>query len=199
MGEVLDFIVFFSAIILGPFYVVVLLFQLFCIVWAPYASSTCAGIARRSRLDANRYGRIGFIYSVMLFVPWLHLKRRMQNRPYSFGTDSFDYTLLYILWLGVIAANAVILLMTVGREGWGIFQVVVVLAALAMGVPAWIISLRALLRRRSMDERPENMQADGLPERVYIMPFVWTSANILALPVMLISGIIIGLLLSPFF
>ena len=123
----------------------------------------------------------------------------MQNRPYSFGTDSFDYTLLYILWLGVIAANAVIILMTVGREGWDIFQVVVVLAALAMGVPAWIISLRALLRRRSMDERPENIQADGLPERVYIMPFVWTSANILALPVMLISGIIIGLLLSPFF
>ena len=199
MGEALDFIVFVSAIILVPYYAVVLLFQLFCIVWAPYASSTCAGIARRRRLDANRYGRIGFIYSVLLFVPWQHLRRRMQNRPFSFGTNSFDYTLLYISWLGVIAANAVILIMTVGREGWGIFQGVVVLVALAMGVPAWIISLRALLRRRSLDERPENMQADGLPERVYIMPFVWTSANILALPSLLILGVIIGLLLSPFF
>ncbi len=80
------------------------------------------------------------------------------------------------------------------------FQVALILAAAALGMPAWILSLRALLRRRSVeDEKPENMQAEGLPERVYIMPFVWTSANILALPSLLILGVIIGLLLSPFF
>lgn len=109
MGEILDFIVFFGVIILVPYYVAILLFQIFCIAWVPYASSTCAGIARRRGLDANRYGRIGFIYSVLLFVPWLHLKRRMQDMPFSFGTNSFDYTFLYLLWLGVIAANAIIL------------------------------------------------------------------------------------------
>ena len=200
MGEILDFIVFFGAIILVPYYVAILLFQIFCIVWAPYASSTCAGIARRRGLDANRYGRIGFIYSVLLFVPWLHLKRRMQDMPFSFGTNSFDYTFLYLLWLGVIAANAIVLLMTVGIEGWGIFQVALILAAAALGVPAWILSLRALLQRRSAQgEESDDKRADILPERVYLMPFVWASVNILALPVMLISGIIIGLLLSPFF
>ena len=200
MGETLDSIVFFSALVLGPYYAVVLLFQLCCIAWAPFASSSCAGLARRRRLDANLYGRIGFFYSVILFVPWLHLERRMQGKPSSFGTNSFDYTLLYVSWIGVIAANAVILLITIGRERWGIFQIAVVLFALAMGVPAWIMSSRALLRRRSVEnEKQENFGTHALPDRVYIMPFVCTSANILALPVMLILGIMIALLLSPFF
>ena len=90
--------------------------------------------------------------------------------------------------------------MKVGIEGWGIFQAALILAAAALGVPAWILSLRALLQRRSTQgEESDDTRADILPERVYLMPFVWASVNILALPVMLISGIIIGLLLSPFF
>ena len=151
--------------------------------------------------DASRYGRIGFVYSTLLFVPWLHLVRRMEDREFSLGTNAYNYTGLYSFWLVVIVANAIVLIMTVGREGyWGMLHIALVLFAMALGVPAWIVSLLALLRSRSVeDENPENMEADGLPERVYIMPFVWTSANILALPAMLISGIIIGLLLSPFF
>ena len=201
MGETLDFIVFFSAIILVPCYVVAVLFQLFCIAWAPLAALKCANLARKRGLDANYYGRVGFMYSALLFVPWRYLTQRMQNRQFSFGTSAFNYTLLYILWLVVIAANAVILLITVGREvPWGMFQVVLVLAASALGVPAWIMSLRTLFRKRSVEGgKSENIQADILPERVYIMPFVWTSANILALPVLLIIGIVIGLFLSPFY
>lgn len=201
MGEALDFVVFFSAIILVPCYVVAVLFQFFCIVWAPFASLKCASLARKRGLDANYYGCIGFMYSALLFVPWHHLVQRMQNRQFSFGTNAFNYTLLYILWLIVIAANAVILLITVGREvPWGMFHIALVLAALALGVPAWIVSLRTLSHRRSVEGgESENLHVDVLPERVYIMPFVWTSANILALPVLLIIGIVIGLFLSPFY
>ena len=200
MGETLDFIVFFSAIALVPFYIAAVVFQIFCIAWAPFASSTCASLARKRGLDANRYGRIGFMYSALLFVPWLHLKRRLQDGQSSFGTSTYNYTLLYTAWLIVIVANAIVLLMTVGQEGWGAFQIFLVLFAIALGMPAWILSLKALFHKRSAeDEDLENKRADMLPERVYLMPFVWTSVNILALPVMLIIGIIIGLSLSPFF
>ena len=201
MGDFLDFVAFFSAIILFPFYAAAVAFQFFCIVWGAFASSKCAAIARRKGWDASRYGRVGFVYSTLLFVPWLHLVRRMEGRKFSLGTNAYNYTLLYSFWLVVIVANAIVLIMTVGRESpWGMLHIALVLFAVALGVPAWIVSLLALIRRRSVeDEKPEDMQVDDLPERVYLMPFVWASANILALPVMLILGIIIGLLLSAFF
>ena len=201
MGETLDFIVFFSAIALVPFYVAAVVFQIFCIAWAPFASSTCASLARKRGLDANLYGRIGFMYSALLFVPWLHLKRRLQDGQSSFGTSTYNYTLLYILWLVVIAANVLVLLMTVLREGpWTWIHTIILLVPVVLGMFPWMLTLLLLLRKRSgVGDRMRDARDDEFAERVYLMPFVWTSVNILALPVMLIIGIIIGLLLSPLF
>lgn len=198
MAETLDSIAFFAAVILIPVWVIVVIFQTFCIVYARFASAKCARIAHESGLDANVYARRGALYAALLLAPRVHLVRRMEDKSYSFGTNKFGYAPLYILWLVVIAANVSVLTMTVLREGpWTWIHTVIALVPIALGMFPWMLTLLLLLRRRSeVGKRMSDVRNDGFAEGVYLMPFLWTSVSILAIPCVTLTAIFVGLVMS---
>ena len=173
-------------------------FQAFCIVYARYASAKCARIARENGLDANLYAKRGAWRAALLLVPWVHLVRKMEGKPYSFGTSEFGYAPLYILWLVIVAANVSILIMTVLREGpWSWYHTAIVLVPVALGMFPWLLTLFLLLRKRTeFDERTSNAQDDVHIEPAYILPFIGTSTSILAIPCVALIGIVVGLVMS---
>ena len=198
MAETLDSIAFFAAVILIPIWVGTVIFQVFCIVYARFASAKCARIAHDSGWDANFYARRGALHAALLLAPWVHLVRRMEDKPYSFGTNRFGYAPLYILWLVVIAANVSVLIMTVLREGpWTWIHTIILLVPVALGMFPWILTLLLLLRKRSeVSDRMSDARNDEFAERVYLVPFVWTSVNILAIPCAALIAIVVGLVIS---
>ena len=175
-------------------------FQFLCIIWSPFAGLICALIARKKGLNALRYALIGALYSALLFAPWRFLVQRMRNRRFSYEAVERDCVWwLYSLWVGTIVANAAMVaavLRLLNTEWTEIYFFPIALIPVAVGMPTWILSIRASLHRRSnaiadTDKPP----ADILPERVFVMPFAYASANVMFIPCIFGAG----WLLSPLF
>ena len=93
-------------------------------------------------------------------------------------------------WAGVIFSNTVIIIVFFGvaRVG-GTFENLSLLAPaiipLVAGVPLWMISRATLSRNLSIEwDRMANKRVDILPNSDLLLPFVYTSANIMVLPIM---------------
>ena len=207
--EIIDTGLFAVLIVLLPFAIFAVLFQLFCIAWAPFAALICEIMARKRGLNAGRYALVGAVYSVWLFVPWMDLIRRMRNPRTASGPLTSHYNLLYAFWLGVIIANGIVTFIAIGMSGvhlpwmrgewtdlshlrfWAAIFAPIIFPT-AIGLPAWVKSRQALSSRNSRErEEYDNLSIDLLPEREYIMPFALASANILVIPIVwLLTGII---------
>lgn len=174
-----------------PFMLFVFLFQFGCIIYAPFAGWTSAKYARNHPgLSVWNYALAGAGSSALLLGPWLYLRAKMRNEALSFDAIKKGYSWLYLFWAGVIFSNTVIIIVFFGvaRVG-GTFENLSLLAPaiipLVAGVPLWMISRATLSRNLSIEwDRMANKRVDILPNSDLLLPFVYTSANIMVLPIM---------------
>ena len=203
LRELFDELFFFSAIYLIPFTLFVLLFQIACIIWSPFAALICGVIARKTGLSVWKYALAGAICSTLLFVPWVFLIQRMRNRKISYN-EIFNpiYFGLYTTWIALIFGNIIIHRFILEMSGllpawlsgsgiryegedpllefWQMLRSVIV--STVIGVPILIPSLIVFIRRfQAKGTGPAHIKADTLFQFAYLVPFVGTSATIIPL------------------
>ena len=182
--------------ILSPYAIIAMLFQSFCLVWAPFAALVCGLIARKQGMNAMRYAATGAVYSALLFVPWLWLTRSMRSgRTLTEVSSTSSYKLLYIAWMLWIVAHFALILGMLAYDDirfppdeWSweylsrsyLFGILNGLITIA-GISAWIKSHRDTTFRRNDDERVD----ESLSGFVQLKPFAYFSANIIAFPIFL--------------
>ena len=166
-------------------YVVTSVIAMLCIAWAPFAAITCARIARRKGLNANRYAIHGAIYSFILFVPWRHLTRQMRGEPITRANINSAYFFAYLL-AGLVVASNIAFVFTITYPSYSLNEfadiVEFIFAAIA-GALAFAVGLTSLSlaknRFNEIQERRESPNAIDLPDRSYIAPFAWAWAAML--------------------
>lgn len=181
---------FLFIVLCGIYIFGALVFLSACIAFAPFAGFICAGYANRNKgLSVWRYAIVGAICSAFLLVPWVYLKMRMDGRPVSIESIKTTYILLHIFWASVIFINTMFITMLPNllREV-SIFNTSSLpgFTFLAISVSAWVISGKLLIHRRSTEDEETDNLADILPKFVYIMPFVYSSASVTALPLVIL-------------
>ena len=72
---------------------------LLSLVFAPVGAVICAVIAKHRGLDTGRYVAAGFVYSALLFVPWIYLVAIMLNRRLSPIDVALGYLAVYATWI----------------------------------------------------------------------------------------------------
>lgn len=182
---------FLLIVLFGIYIVGALIFLSACIAFAPFAGFICARYAKRNKgLSVWRYAIVGAICSAFLLAPWVYLKMRMGGRPVSIESIKTTYILLYIFWGSVIFINTFLMIMlgNLLREV-SIFNTSSLpgFTFLAISVSAWVISGKFLPRCRSAKDEEAGNKAEVLPKFMYIMPFVYSSASIAALPLVILS------------
>ena len=112
---------------------------------------------------------------------------------------------MYTFWAGVIITNFVVLVGAIkiggglGDNPWDFLLFTPALVALGIGVPPWVMSRKALLRRSLVEKEISSSGVSILSERIFILPFAYTSANILLVPFMLFVLLGVGWILSLYF
>lgn len=205
LRELFDTIFFFSTILLIPFVAFVLLFQVACVIWSPFAGLMCAIIARRLGLSVWRHALAGAICSVLLLGPWIFLIQRMRNRRVSY--DHFVnpiYFALYTTWITVICGNIVINMTLMGMAKllptwlgggasyesedilafWRLLDIMII--PTVIGMPILIPCLVDFIRRfRAVGKGITNTPAGTLLQPSYLVPFAGTCATISSIPFVL--------------
>ena len=167
-----------------------LVFQLFCIVWAPFAGLKCASIARANGLEVWRYALVGAVYAVLLFAPWRYLIKRMQGSPFSYEESSGTYNLLYAFWMlwivsytSFLGGGALFAAIPFPPEelSWSYFLKeygvwVTVISIAVVSSIAWIISRRNVFSKLCVrKDKPNSLVSHPLPELALIMPFAYAT------------------------
>ena len=154
-----------------------------CIAWSPFAALACARIARRKGLSARRYAIYGAIYSVLLFLPWRHLIRRMRGEPVSRASVRNAYEAVYAVAAILLICNIVYLIGEIIEypyhyDFFSTFAVLTVAASLALG--AGMVSISRANRRTAEREMQGDSCGDvASPDLSYIAPFAWAWASML--------------------
>ena len=78
--------------------------------WAPFAAFICARIARQNGLNAGGWAVSGAMYSALLFLPWIYLKRRMRGEATARQDIATAYVFVYLIAAGAAACNIVYLI-----------------------------------------------------------------------------------------
>lgn len=179
---------FIFAFIGTLYFILITVFQISCLVYAPVA-----GIIFAMRVDSHRIGRrrcllVGATYSALLLLPWIYLLRSTINPRFPFHSITSTYRWIYVLWLGTIASSpapiiAVGFLNASGRTpSWAL-----ILAPILVAVTIWRISTRHLSRvsfdeSEQMQDKTNNSQLEVIPDHKYILPFASISATIVCIP-----------------
>ena len=193
---------YWTIIISGAFFVLcTLLYQGACIIYAPIAGVTCARYAiQKNRSDILQCFIAGVICSVLLLMPWIYIKQRMEGKSIAIQTIRTAYIALHILWACLIVANTavVVWIWSVLRMGDSIFSspthLVPLLIPLGIGIPAWTASVIFLsvmfLRRRGTGEGEVTGGQDPniSPVLPYILPFVGASASVPVVPLIILNA-----------
>ena len=166
-------------------YSVTLLIAILCIAWTPFAALICARIARQRGLSPKCPAVHGAIYSVILFVPWLHLTRQMRGDPITRENIDLAHTLTYVLAALALASHAFLIIAEL-IQPWAfsslgdMAEYLAATIAGALAFAAGLISLwRVSKRLNELQERRESPNALDLPNISYIAPFAWAWAAML--------------------
>ena len=157
--------------------IVTFLLAALCIAWSPFAALTCARIARRNGLSARRYAMRGARYSVLLFLPWLHLTRWMRGKTVFSDSIRVAYWVVYAVAALVLACHIFFVVTEIGIYPYSLgslpfFAIVTAAGTLALG--AGIVSAQRASRRfAERDGQQESRGHIDLLDRLYIAPFAW--------------------------
>lgn len=69
------------------------------ILWSPVGALICAGIARRTQLNAMKYALAGATYSSVSMYLWLALLSSMDDMPFKIANIRYPLYTLFLLWL----------------------------------------------------------------------------------------------------
>lgn len=151
------------------------------LVWAPFAASICALIAKRNKLSASRYAITGAAYSILFFIPWVYLLTKLLKRPLPVSMIRLGYFFLYTLWiLGPI--GFIITLLIVFSETFRgqterptIGAYIFLLACIAMlALSRWQVNIA----REVSENRRSLPRLLPLPF-LYLSPFIYAYINVL--------------------
>ena len=200
-----DDAVFFLMVMFALIASVGILFQVFCLVWAPFGTIACALGAYSAKRSIWRYAIAGALASIFLFVPWVHLMKDLRNKRIS-GTEIGDsLKVVYAFWLLWIVTHLVITLfymflledISLAPEEWSwsyfrseyLFWSINGLI-LTLAIMGWTISRKVVFDNLvSEHKKAEDVRLISFPKRtkiMYILPFAATSANIIAIPVFVV-------------
>lgn len=195
--ELFDHIFFFGTLVIIPFAAFVALFQIACVIWAPFAALMCAIISHRMGLSIWKYALAGAICSVLMLAPWIFLMQRMRNRRISYDEIVNPiYFGLFTTWGVLIFGNIVVHITLMGiakllpiwlgggssYEGeelilyWRLLDVMIVPTVIS--VPIFIPSLLGFIRRlKDKNAGMIHASADIFLRPAYLLPFAGTSAT----------------------
>ena len=182
-------------------------FQAFCIIWSPVAAVICGLTAHKRGLNVLRYAIFGAVCSMLLFVPWLYVLRRMRNEQKETKMLSFNYDALYIMWGVWILSNLSVVIfymfwlagvdISPSEWSWTYFLHEYLFWLINGVIP--VIGALALIKSRNNAAEMGVVDGDSkdicntahskLPEFVHIMPFAYFSANIVAVPVVFLVSV----------
>ncbi len=167
----------------------------FGVLFAPFAALICYIRARSMGLSPVHYTRVGALYSILLFFPWIYLILRMHNKTVPNFLIGIGYFVLYTMWFFASIVVFVVIAIFFGivalgffTEGEGtyihILMFCAVLITLCVDVGAWILSMVRLDRFHRNHIPSEEI----LPDRAYIMPFAYTPVWIVFAVIFWYSG-----------
>ena len=205
LSTITDGAVFFPMVLFALIAFAGILFQMFCLVWAPFGAIVCALNAHGTKRSILGYAIAGALASIFLFMPWVHLMKGMRNKRIS-GTEIGDsHRVVYALWLLWIVTHLGITLFymflledisLVPEEWswpyfrseylfWSINGLIIILA-----VMGWTISRKIVFSELvSEHKKAGDVRLINSPKRMkimYILPFASTSTNIIAIPVLVV-------------
>ena len=154
-----------------------------CIAWAPFAAFICARIARQKEISVKRHAFHGAIYSVMLFIPWLHLTRQMRGNPVSRKNITDAYTVTFVVAALALAGHISFIFMSWYSEGPPtntLLDFIIASTISTLTLVAGLISCSRMNKLLNLlKEQQESSKAIDLPSISYIAPFAWAWATML--------------------
>ena len=179
-----------------PLVVLAVALQATGILFAPFAALVCARLAKKGNLSVRRYALYGAIHSVLLFLPWLYLVRKMQGKPMIADTIKTWIKVVFIIWLGILVCLGAFLV-TPLEEGWPPWRSEfdhepaewvmwwTLLVAELLGIPFFAASGYVLKHRLSPKIKQLLQRNTHLSQFVNYAPFVGLSAHALSLLVLI--------------
>ena len=150
------------------------------IVTAPVMAAIAGCMARSRGLDTSRYAFAAAGYSMLFFLPAVHLLVRLGGKQYPRVVFMGVYTLAYAIWIGTGVVAWIFILVEVWKVSINyppIDSYTIVLSALVIPGPLACIyvlarSIRPLLRAYGDDQGP--LARNALLDVAYIKPFAYS-------------------------
>ena len=138
------------------------------VLFAPFAGLIAGRIAHKKGLSATRFSCIGFVYVLMLGLPWLFLVFGLNGRNVSGAHMRLAYKLVYGLW-GISIAGLLGTYIAVGRHV-APFLLILLLASIG----GWIVSWQSLNNYAVVSPSEWGDPNEGrVPYFRYVQPFAW--------------------------
>lgn len=156
------------------------------IVWSPVAALLCGIAAHKRGMSTARYAIAGAFYSALFILPWIYLMLRLLGRKAPTDLVYLGYIIIYTAWvlcpIPLYFAMAYIFFTHTSRlDELLSFELQVFDYLLAWGASIYIVfnvlvllkSIHDLRRVHRIESEASHSQRDVLPDRRYILPFVY--------------------------
>ncbi len=129
------------------------------LLWMPFGAFIYAREGRRKGQNPIRYAMAGAICSLLFYVPWLYVKKWIENKPVPHKNVIWAYAFLYLIWLfGPIPVWLVLFLSSSDTFG-----------ALIL-LPLAFVALTAIILMRA---QKQNAMSNGYFPRIpYLLPLL---------------------------
>ena len=163
------------------------------LLFSPFAAFYCAWLAKKRKLNIRRYALAGAVHSILVFLPWLYLIRKMQGKPMTAETVRTGFNVVFITWFGILISLGAFLVTPLeggwppwrsdfipAPGAWVVWWTMLVIELIS--VPCFVVSIQALKRRQAAREQtqPNDTQHAHVSVLVYLAPFAGLAIHILA-------------------
>lgn len=188
IADAIVYIIALAMLVTTPLTICFAILQVFGVMWMPVSGIICAIIAYRRRLNnIVLYTFVGIFYSMLFFIPWLYLIKRMRGDNFSNITIRSSYQILFATWGGVLCAYMYIIYEFLIDEGE------IPLAVMAFSFTTLIISaVTMVLTGMNLIRRdPTEGSGSGAAQKrmtiplLYLMPIVLLFLSVLLLWLMI--------------